>query len=300
MNQLTPSVRITIRGLCLNAFLIGLKLVVGILVASAALIADAVHSISDLFTDVVTLLGIRISSRPADESHAYGHGKYEAIAASLVAVVLVGAGLFITWKAGLALYRHEHNIPGYPVLIVALVSIVSKEWIYQVTRRVALAVKSLVLQANAWHHRSDALSSVAVLLGAIAGLVGWGHGDQVAAMAVGVMIAAVGISTLWRVFLDLVEGSVSGEERRSIVEAINSVPGVKGWHHLRTRLVGREVYMDLHLIVDAKLSLAEGHRICSAVEEAVAQTLERPINIVVHCEPEEDSAAANLDSGNEG
>ena len=158
MIQDKQPIRVTLIGLVTNVFLLGLKLVVGLFVGSAALIADAVHSFSDLLTDIVAIVGIRLSARPADESHPYGHGRYETIAASVIGVALVVAGVAIAWDAGLSLYRQEHNIPGYPVLIVAAVSIVSKEWLYQITRRVARRVRSAVLSANAWHHRSDALS----------------------------------------------------------------------------------------------------------------------------------------------
>jgi len=293
MNQVSQIIRVTIWGLCLNLFLVGLKLAVGIVVGSAALVADAVHSISDLSTDIVVILGIRLSSRPADEGHAYGHGRFETIATSLIGAMLVGAGIFIAWKSGLSLYRGEVNIPGYAVLVVAAVSILSKEWIYQVTQRVARRVGSSALHVNAWHHRTDALSSVAVLFGAAAGLLGWGHGDQSAAIVVGVMISIVGLIALWKVFVEVTEGSISAEEQRSIVEAIQSVPGVKGWHRLRTRLVGREVFMDVHVLVDEGLSVADGHRICSTVESAIAQSMERPINIVVHCEPDKDPDATS-------
>ena len=293
MNQVSQIIRVTIWGLCLNLFLVGLKLAVGIVVGSAALVADAVHSISDLSTDIVVILGVRLSSRPADEGHAYGHGRFETIATSLIGAMLVGAGIFIAWKSGLSLYRGEVNIPGYAVLVVAAVSILSKEWIYQITQRVARRVGSSALHVNAWHHRTDALSSVAVLFGAAAGLLGWGHGDQSAAIVVGVMISIVGLIALWKVFVEVTEGSISAEEQRSIVEAIQSVPGVKGWHRLRTRLVGREVFMDVHVLVDEGLSVADGHRICSTVESAIAQSMERPINIVVHCEPDKDPDATS-------
>jgi len=277
--------RVTVVGLCANVFLLVLKLAVGVLVGSAALVADAAHSFSDLLTDFVAILGIRLSARPADESHQYGHGRFETVAASLIGVALVVAGVLIAWDAGLSLYRQEHIVPGYPVVVVAAVSIGLKEWLYQATRRVARRVRSPALSANAWHHRSDALSSVAVLIGAVAGLLGWGHGDQVAAIAVGVMVGVVGLNSIWKVFLELTEGSISGEERGVTVKAIESVPGVKGWYRLRTRLVGREVYMDVNVLVDPTLSVGEGHAVCTAVEEAIETSLERPVSVVVHCEP---------------
>lgn len=293
MNETSQIIRVTILGTFLNVFLVGLKLSVGIVVGSAALVADAIHSISDFTSDIVVLLGVRLSSRPPDESHDYGHGKYELIAATTIAVMLVGAGFYIAWKSGLAFSRGEVNTPGYWVLVVAAVSIVSKEWIYQATQRVARRVGSSVLHINAWHHRSDALSSVAVLFGAIASQLGWGHGDQLAAIVVGVMIIIVGLNAFRKVFVELTEGSISDEERKSIVEAIQSVPEVKSWHRLRTRLLGREVFMDVHVRVDKQLSVADGHQICSTVENAIAQSLGRSINIVVHCEPEQNPTATN-------
>ena len=282
-------VQVTLWALCLNVLLTGLKLAVGIVVGSSALVADAIHSMSDMSTDVIVLIGVRISSRPADESHAYGHGRFETMAASLVGVVLIGAAVFVVWEGGLSLYHHKHSFPGVAVLVVASVSILSKESIYHVTRRVARRTGSAALYVNAWHQRSDALSSVAVLVGAIAGLLGWGHADQLAAVAVGVMIGMIGLGALWRLFLELTEGSISSEERESISRAIQGVGGVMDWHRLRTRLVGRQVFMDVHVLVDERLSVAEGHAIASAVEGAIARSMERPIDIVVHFEPAPDA-----------
>ncbi len=278
-------IRVTVWGLCLNALLAGLKLAGGLVFGSIALVADAVHSLSDMSTDIVVILGVRLSSRPADEGHAYGHGRFETIATSIIGVVLVGVAIMICWEAGVSIYRHEHSIPGFAVLAVATISIGSKEWLYQITRRIARRVGSSALRVNAWHHRSDALSSVAVLFGAIAGLLGWDHGDQLAAVVVGVMIGMVGLKALWDIVFELVEGSVSLEEQKSIAQAIQGVPGVVGWHRMRTRRMGREVFMDVHVLVDARLSVIEGHRISSAVEHAVAHSTGRPIDVVVHYEP---------------
>ena len=288
MTESGQIIRVTLWGMVVNLFLVGLKMAVGLVVNSAALIADAIHSVSDLSTDLAVILGIRLSSRPADEGHAYGHGKFETFTTSFIGIVLVAAGFYLAGKAGLSLYRQEESFPGYAVIVVAVVSIVLKEAIYKVTQRVAHRVKSSSLHANAWHHRSDALSSVAVLIGGIAGLSGWGYGDSLAAVVVGVMVAIVGFNALWKMFLELCEGSVSTKERELIISAIKNVPGVESWHRLRTRLVGRQAFMDVHVQVDAKLSVAEGHRICGKVECAIADSMDRPINIVVHCEPDAD------------
>ena len=297
LNQVREITRITVLGAVLNFFLAILKLSVGIVIGSPALVADAAHSLSDLSTDAFVILGVRLSSRPPDESHPFGHGKYETTSAFLVGMALIAVGFFVIYEAGLALYHHEHNIPGYPVLIVAAVSIVSKEWIYQVTQRVARRVKSPALRANAWHHRSDAMSSVAVLIGGIAGMAGWGHGDQLAAIIVGAMVGLVGLNTLWKAFVDFTEGSIPARERDLIAEAVQSVPGVKGWHRMRTRVVGREVFMDLHLLVDGRLSVHEGHGISTSVERAIRQALDRPINVLAHLEPDTDPEESLSDSG---
>jgi len=294
-------VRVTILGMAINLLLVALKLGVGLVVGSVALIADAIHSISDLSTDIVVVLGAKMSSKPADECHPYGHGKYETISALFIGFALVAAGFLVAWQAGLSLYRQEQSFPGAAVIVVAVFSIVAKEVAYRITQRTARRLKSVALHVNAWHHRSDALSSVAVLFGAIAAQVGWGYGDQAAAIVVGVMVSGVGLKALWDVFLELTEGSVSSEEQTAIVRAIESVPGVKNWHRLRTRLVGREVFMDVHVRVDAGLTVADGHSICTAVEEKIAELTDRPINVVVHCEPyrstESDSQEGQYNAG---
>ena len=288
-SQADQATRVTAVGAVLNVLLAALKLSVGLVAGSPALVADGAHSLSDLVTDAFVLVGARFSARPPDESHTYGHGKYETLAALLVGVALVAVGVLIVWEAGLSLYRHEHNIVGYPVLIVAVVSIASKEWIYRVTQRVARRLSSPALSANAWHHRSDALSSVAVLIGAAGGILGWGHGDQIAAVAVGVMVGLVGARTVLGTFLDFTERSIPMKEREAITRAVENVPGVRGWHRLRTRTVGREVFMDMHVLVDARLSVAEAHDIVNAVESEVRSSLDRPVNLLVHYEPAQDS-----------
>jgi len=288
MKESAEIIRVTIWGLFVNISLIIIKIAGGLVVGSAALIADGIHSVSDLSTDLVVILGIKLSDRPADEDHAYGHGKYETFAASFVGTALVGVGFYIAARAGVAIYDKQEYFPGFVVLVVALISIASKEVIYRITHKVARRVKSTALYANAWHHRSDALSSVAVLFGGAAGILGWGYGDRVAALVVGLMVATVGLNALWKVFLELCEGSISNEEQSSIAKAIENVPGVKSWHRLRTRLVGRQVFMDVHVQVDAQLSVVESHRICNKVERAINDSVERPVNVVIHCEPDVD------------
>jgi cation diffusion facilitator family transporter len=281
-----PGLRVTAFGSLVNLFLLAVKFVVGALTGSVALIADGVHSTSDLATDLVVFGGIRLGGRKADASHPYGHGRYETMAGGIVAAILIGVGLFIVWEAGTAFYAHAHHFPGPAVLVVAAVSILAKEGVYRRTIAVARKVNSTALHANAWHHRSDALSSVAVLLGGAGGLLGWGHADQVAGIVVGLMVSASGGSTLYEVMKELTEGTPCAEDLEAIKQAVRRVPRVEQFHQLRTRRVGREVFVDLHVLVEPALSLLEGHRISMQVEEAVRNACRQPVNVMVHVEPD--------------
>lgn len=285
--QFDSGIRVTLFGITINVALSSIKLIVGVFAGSVALVADGIHSASDIATDLAVLGGIRLSSKPADPSHPYGHGRYETLAGGLVAGALILVGLYIAWEAGSALYaRQEAYPPGLVVVLVATVSVLAKEWIYRRTIRVARRLRSPALHANAWHHRSDALSSVAVLIGGFCGLLGWGHADQVAGIVVGLMVVVAGGRTVRDVLHELVEGSLSRVERETIQAAIERVPAVRSWHALRTRSVGREPFVDLHVLVDPTLSLLQGHRISMQVEEAVKSACKRPVNVMVHVEPD--------------
>lgn len=279
-------IRITVIGIIANLLLVVGKVVGGILSGSLGLIADGAHSASDVATDLAVIGGIRLGAKKADSSHPYGHGKFETMAGGFVAFVLIGAGLLLAWEAGSALYRQEHSIPGPAVIVIAAIAILVKEWLYRSTRLVAIREASAALHANAWHHRSDALSSVAVLLGGIVGQFGWGHADQAAGIAVGVMVALSGAKTLFTVIHELTEGSVNTREQQAMITAVEGVESVNGWHQFRSRSVGREIFVDLHVVVDPDLSVVESHKVSMNVEEAIQKTCTRPVNIVVHVEPD--------------
>jgi len=286
-------VRVTLIGMAVNVTLVLAKVFVGIFTGSIALIADGIHSGSDITTDLVVIGGIRLAGRPADSSHPYGHGRYETLAGGAVAGALILVGMYIAWDAGSALYADRVNYPGIPVIIVAIASILSKEWIYRLTIRVARRQQSTALHANAWHHRSDALSSIAVLAGGIGGLLGFGHADQLAGLIVGLMVVVAGARTLAQVLHEITEGGLSGTEIAEIADAISQVEGTREWHHLRTRLVGRETFVDVHVLVDPDLTLLEGHRISMQVEEVLQAACKRPVNVMVHVEPDTPELAAH-------
>jgi cation diffusion facilitator family transporter len=278
---------ITFWGMAANVVLVFIKLLVGIFTGSLALTADGIHSASDIATDLAVLGGIHLSSKPADSEHPYGHGRYETLAGGAVAVAVILVGVFIAWETGSALFAKRVSYPGLPVVMVAIFSILLKEWIYRRTIKAARQLSSPALHANAWHHRSDALSSIAVLFGGIGGLIGWGHADQVAGIVVGGMVVIAGARTVHQVMHELTEGALSDSDLSAIQEAVEKVGGVHSWHDLRTHSVGREIFVDLRVLVDPSLSLVEGHSISTQVEEEVRAVFSRPVSVIVHVEPDD-------------
>jgi len=283
----SEGIGITVVGGVINAGLFALKFGLGLLSGSMALVADGIHSLSDLATDLVVIGGIRLADRPADRSHAYGHGKFETLAGLAVALALLVAGAWLIWDSAVGSRVGGGHPPGVMIMAVAGLSILVKEGLYRVTCRTARRVHSTALQANAWHHRTDALSSVAVLLGGAATALGYPGGDKVAAVVVGAMVLMAALRILGRAFHELVEGALSEEEQRTIARAIESVDGVQGWHRLRTRRLGRQALVDVHIQVDPAMPVREAHDIATRVERTVSQALGERASVVVHVEPAE-------------
>ena len=277
---------ITYLGMVVNITLAVIKIVIGFFAASLALVADGIHSLSDLATDVAVLLGLRLGSKAPDQSHPYGHGRAETFSAVVVALVLILVGGVMIYYATMAIARDEVTSPKIGVLIAAIVSIAAKEWLYRATKKIAIKSHSTALYANAWHHRSDALSSVAVAIGFISLEFGFGHGDQVAAIAVGLMIIWVGFKVIGDSLHELTESAVDQGTIERIEGIINANNQIHHWHKLRTRTVGREVFLDLHILVDPDLSIADAHQIAENLEETLDEQINRPVNITVHIEPD--------------
>ena len=276
---------ITLWGALLNLILMGIKVFVGLVIRSSALVADGIHSLSDLATDFVVLAGVKLSHRPADKTHPYGHRRFETIASQFVAVVLLMVGFMFIWSASQAIFRGEESFPGFFILIVASISVVSKEIIFHFTRKVSQETGSTALYANAWHHRSDALSSIAVLIGGSMSLLGYGHADQAATIVVGIMIMAVAGKIFYLGLVELTEGSASQESVAKIEKILSKEQGISDWHALRTRKLGGELFVDVHILVKPSLTVLDSHRISSRLEENIAGGLERPVNVLVHIEP---------------
>ncbi len=277
---------LTYFGLLLNFLLMISKFVGGIIFGSFGLIADAFHTLSDIATDLVLLWGVIVGSKPPDSSHPFGHGKFETLSGMVLSAILIGVGIGIATEAGKSLMINSYLTPGIPVILIAAISVISKEFIYQKTIKTAIELDSTALHANAWHHRSDAMSSIVVIFGAVSSMFGFLPGDNIAGLFVGIMIFVVGVKFMYETGKELMETSVNKEIRISIQSIIDGHPKVKGWHQLRTRKVGRELFIDVHLLVNQDLSVSDGHLIAEEVEKIVRQTLKRPANIITHVEPD--------------
>lgn len=277
---------LTYWSLASNTLLFLLKIVVGWVFGSMSMIADALHSLSDSATDVVVFLGHHFGSKAPDKEHPYGHGRIETFSSIAIALILIAVGAGMIVHAGQDIATGHVSEPSVAVLIVACISIVVKEILYRVTVRAAKVSHSSALYANAWHHRSDAFSSIAVLLG-VAGLYfNFKFGDQVAAVIVGGMIAMVGGKVLSNCLNELAESAVDHDTLELIERVIRSDAQIRDYHKLRTRSVGREIFLDLHILVNPNLNVKEAHDIAETLEKTIEESLTCPVNITIHVEPD--------------
>lgn len=291
MNQSTVSQdqkkinSITIWGMVINIILSALKILAGSLIKSVALLADGIHSLSDLVTDVAVLVSSKAARKPADTSHPYGHGKIETIGTLVIGVILLIVGGGIGWSAVHSLYHGEKFFPGPVVAIVAFISVVAKELLFQSTKKLAKQIHSSALYANAWHHRSDAFSSIAVLIGGVLSLFGFGYGDQLAGLVVGIMIVAVAGTILFDGAKELSEHAIDRESLAIVEQTLNNHQEVSLWHKLRTRKIGAELFVDVHIHVDPDLSVYKSHKLTKEIENSIQEQLPLPVNILIHVEP---------------
>lgn len=285
--------RVTIVGAIMDLLLGIAKLVAGYLAYSQALIADGVHSLSDLFTDGMVLYAAKHSSHEPDDEHPYGHGRFETIATVGLAVALILVACGIAYDATMRLFEPDVlPQPGVLALLVAVLSIVSKEWIYHYTMRVARRERSEMLRANAWHSRTDAFSSVIVVIGVAGAMAGFSYLDALAAIGVALIIAHIGGGLGWKALKELADTAVDEEQVDKLRKCILSVDGVRDLHLLRTRHAGGLVFVDVHIIIDALLSLSEGHHISEMVTSRLLQEIEGVTDVTVHIDPEDDEDEA--------
>ena len=282
---------VTYLGVLINIVLAVFKLLVGTLAGSMSLFADGIHSISDMVTDIVVLVGIRLSAKGPDHEHPYGHGRAETFSAAVIAILLVIVGGAMAYRASMEIARSQvtpENVENtsFLVLWIAVSSVIAKEVLYRITRTVARKTGSSALYANAWHHRSDALSSVAVVIGFIAMKFGYHQGDHIATIAVGMMIILVAVKIIGGCFHEFAERAVDSDTMEQIKQIIGAEQRIRQWHKLRTRCAGREIFMDLHILVDPQLNITEAHEIAEALENTMHAQIARPINVTVHIEPD--------------
>ena len=284
--------KVTLVGGAVNVVLLLFKFVAGIVGQSAAMIADAVHSLSDFVTDLIVLLFVRISNKPEDRSHDYGHGKYETLAMTVIGLTLLIVAIGIIYHGVTKINRWWNGeqlvAPDLLALWAALLSVVLKEGVYQYSMVKARQLKSQAVEANAWHHRSDALSSIGTAAG-IGGAIVFGQRwtvlDPLASGVVGVFIAKVAVSLLHNGVGDLMEQSLPDEVEQEILKLAASVPGVTEPHELRTRRLGNHYAIELHILMDDDISLREAHNKSEEVENILREHYGKETHISVHVEP---------------
>lgn len=284
--------RVTLLGMFLNMVLFAFKLVAGIVGRSGAMVADAVHSASDFATDIVVLLFVRISAKPRDDDHDWGHGKYETLASLIIGVVLLAVGVELLVEsvekisavvAGEVLPR-----PGIIAIIAAAVSIVAKEVLYQYSMRVGRKLDSPSVIANAWHHRSDALSSIGALLGiGCAYFLGekWRIADPIAAIVVAALIMKVAINLCRTAIAELLEKSLPAEVEEEILAIISATPNVHKPHNLRTRSIGSNIAIEVHIRVDGSMTVHASHEISRDIEQRLRNRFGQQTAVAIHIEP---------------
>ncbi len=281
--------KVTVVGAVVNLLLSTAQLIGGFITQSQGLIADGVHTLSDLASDFVVLIAAREAHREPDEEHPYGHGRIETLATSILGLALVAVAGAIFFDVLQRLFEPQRLLHPQPLaLAYAAAAVVSKELLYQYTRRVARRIRSKMLEANAWHHRSDAISSLIVIVGIAGSLMGIPAFDALAALAVAVFIGHIGVKLLWNAGQELIDAALDEELVERTRAVIQNVHGVRDMHMLRTRKSGGDAFADVHIQVSPKISVSEGHQIAEAVRKAVLDQIEEITDVTVHTDPEND------------
>ena len=285
--------RVTWVGFWVNAVLGLAKVVGGVFGRSSALIADGIHSFSDFLSDIVVIIMVGVAHKRPDVDHQFGHGKYETLATVILALVLAGVaiGILIDSIDRIILVCHGGVIPrpaGIALAIIA-VSIIAKEWLFHYTYRVGEEIRSDAVKANAWHHRSDAFSSIATLIG-VAGAMflgeQWRILDPISALIVSVIIGVVSVRMLRPAISELLGGSLSPGDNALIEKAISGTGGVRSWHHLRTFKSGNDAYVEVHIKVDPEMNVRDAHAIATATEDNIKAALPKlSVYVTTHIEP---------------
>ncbi len=283
---------VTLIGSAVNLLLTIAKIIAGIVGKSAAMIADGVHSLSDLVTDIIVLVFIRVSGKERDKNHQYGHGKYETFATMLISFALMIVGIGILLTSSKKVLDSVHGLvleqPGYIALYAALISIITKEGLFWYTKKIGLKVNSQAMVANAWHHRSDALSSIGAAIG-ISGAILLGEKWRVLDPIAGIVVSFFILKVAWDIanpsIKELLESSLPEETENDILEVIKNTLGVKGYHNLKTRKIGNIYAIEVHIKVDKELTVESSHQIATQIEKSLRAKLGNQSHIGIHIEP---------------
>ena len=281
--------RVTLVGAAVNCGLAAVQITFGLLGKSQALLADGMHTISDLSTDFIVLYASKRASKEADEDHPYGHGRIETLASMLLGAMLAAVGIGIGVRGFDSIIDPKHIDPEPITILFAFLAIVAKEGLYHYTMRAARAVHSSLLESNAWHHRSDALSSIVVVIGISAQVLGVPHMDALAAIVVGAMILLMGIRLGRRALDELIDTGLELSLVDEVREAMQADSSVVGIHNLRTRSMGGQGYIDAHLEVDSDLTVSEAHYIAHKIEHRVKKQFPKIIDVQIHIDPLDDA-----------
>jgi len=290
--RLQAVTRTSLVGAVVNLVLSALKVSAGVLGQSYALIVDGIHSLSDLLSDALVWIAGRQASQAPDQEHPYGHARFETLATLILGMLLAAVAIGIGWDALQRLFKTETLLqPGGIALVAALISILAKEWLYWFTLGYARRVGSEMLRANAWHHRTDAISSIVVLVGVVGTLLGLDYLDAIAAIVVCGMIAKIAWDLIWEAIRELVDTGLRPDRLKVVRDTIRAVGGVRNVHMLRTRRYGGSASADVHVQVDPKISVSEGHMITLLVEKRLKNEVDEVVDVTVHIDPEDDERA---------
>lgn len=290
---------VTVWGLISNLALSAMKFVTGLLAHSQALVADGVHSLSDSATDIAILIGAPIWSAPADAEHPYGHGRIETLITAFIGLVLGVVGIILIYNAIATFEAPHQKNPGWAAFVVACVSIVLKEFLYQWTVRVGKKYRSTALMANAWHHRSDGLSSLPVALVVLGTKIhpSWTFLDHLGAIVVSLLILQAAWRIVWPALKQLADSGATLTEQNELYALVSGIDGVKDVHALRTRHIGPGLQVDLHLQVDPDLSVRDGHNLAGLVKSKLLTQGRDVVDVLIHIEPFESKKSGSFGNG---
>ena len=279
--------KVTWIGLLINLTLACLKFAAGYFGRSQALIADAIHSLTDTTTDVAVIAGSHFWSRPPDESHPYGHRRLETLVTVFIGLMLAAAGVGIGWDAVSTLRDKDSTSPGWIALFAAMVSIVTKEVLYRWTAAAGKKSKSPALAANAWHHRTDAISSIPVLIAVGGALIfpSWSFLDLVGAVVVSIFVLHAAMKIIWPGISELIDAGAPRDIQKKITDIVCNIQGVEEVHKVRTRYISTSILIDMHIVVDGSVSVRVGHAIADEVENKIIDSIPNALEVIVHVDP---------------